>query len=410
MATTGKRTLKGKPGAVQRPARRRTPKRKQRQKAGGFKAWAAKGARRTRDNREFIDAILDTTNALIVVMDAAGRIRRFNRASEQASGLRAAEVIGTSALDRLVPDDEREAVRQVFEELRTGNHPNVSENHWQRPDGSRRLIAWSNTSLLNAAGEVQYVVATGIDVTEQRQAEQELYLRRREIIRLRRSHTVGALTTLLAHEMNQPLGAITSYAEASLSQLRQGRDDKKLNQNLMQIAEQAQRASRSLKSAGEVIARSLREEAPTDISAALRSACELVDALVRARGIRLAYGAEAKLPRARIPTIELVHILFNLLNNSVDALRDAGMHGGRISARIEYRADDGTVRIGVEDTGPGVNAELVERVFEPLYTTKTDGLGLGLSICRSVMEAHGGKVWAEPGPGGKFYVAIPTVP
>lgn len=408
MATIGKKPLKGERSRVQRPARRITSKQKQRLRAGGSEARAAKGVRRTRDNREFIDTILNTTNALIVVLDVTGRIRRFNRASEQASGLRAAEVIGTSPFDRLVPDDEREAVQQVFEELRTGNHPNVYENHWQRSDGSRRLIAWSNTSLCNAAGKVQYVVATGIDVTEQRQAEQELYLRRREIIRLRRSHTVAALTAQLAHEMNQPLAAITSYAEASLRQLRRGRDDKNLDHNLAQIIEQAQRAGRSIKAAGELFARGLREEASTDLSAALRSACELVDALVRARGIRLVYGAEAKLPRAKIPAIEVVHILFNLLNNSVDALRDAGIQGGSISARIEYRADDSTIRITVEDSGPGVNAELVEMVFEPLYTTKTDGLGLGLSICRSIIEARGGRIWTEPGPGGKFYVSIPN--
>lgn len=362
------------------------------------------------NEHEFVNAILETTEAIIVVLDTAGRIVRFNKASERSSGRRSNEVFGAVIWELLVPAEEREGMIRVFEELRSGCPPNSYENHWWRLDGSRRLISWSNISLFGGAGDVQYVVATGIDVTEQRQAERELSIRQRELIRVRRLYTVGALTALLAHELNQPLGAIVAFGEASLGQLQGDECDERLKRNLTQIVEQAQRASRVIREVGRFVARDKSEGTPTELSTALGSACNLVSALARARGVRLTCAIDEQRLRVTMPALELEHILLNLLQNAIDALRDAGTVGGSISVRICYQTGDDRVQIGVEDTGPGISAELTDKVFGPLYTTKMDGLGLGLSICRSIVEGYGGKLWAEAKPGGKFYLQLPIAP
>jgi len=125
------------------------------------------------DERNFASAILDIADALIVVLDRDGRVVRFNRACEELTGYSEQEVRGTGIWDLLLPPGEVEPVKAVFEQLRAGHFPNRFENHWVTRGGQQRLIAWSNTALLNPAGAVQYVIATGIDVTERRRAEEE---------------------------------------------------------------------------------------------------------------------------------------------------------------------------------------------------------------------------------------------
>ncbi|RJQ56312.1 MAG: PAS domain S-box protein [Actinobacteria bacterium] len=122
--------------------------------------------------RDFTSAVLDTAGALVVVLDTVGRIVRFNRMCEKTTGYRAQEVEGRAFWDIFLVEEEIEAVRQVFEELRAGNFPNTHENYWLTKDGKRRLISWSNTALVDGEGKVRHVIATGVDVTERKEAEE----------------------------------------------------------------------------------------------------------------------------------------------------------------------------------------------------------------------------------------------
>ncbi|HVB48430.1 MAG TPA: chemotaxis protein CheB [Burkholderiales bacterium] len=367
----------------------------------------ARAEQSLRAERNFVHAILSTASALIAVLDTEGRFVRFNKACEEVSGLGAGEIEGKKTWDALVPDEEHDAVRQVFEGLRAGRFPSRHENHWQHRDGSRRLIAWSNTCLLDADGAVQYMVATGIDVTDQRRTEQEVVRRQAEVAQLHRLHAMGELAALVAHELNQPLAAIASYGEASLGQLQRGEDGQKLQRNLQQIVQQAQRAGQSLHELRQFLAKEQPKLAPTDLNTLLRAACSLVDGIARAHGVRLDCAFDASLPNIIAHGIQIEHVLVNLLQNALDAIRDAGMTEGSVTVRVR-REGRGSVEVSVEDSGPGIDAALAEKVFEPLYTTKAEGLGLGLSICRSMIEAQGGRIWAEPGPGGKFRFTLPV--
>ena len=361
------------------------------------------------EERDFVEAILNTTNALIVVMDSNARIMRLNRAAEDMSGWTSNQVKDKHTWDVLVPEEDREAVKQAIEEVMVSRTPRHFENHWQRRDGSRHLIAWTRSCVCDSTGRVQYVIATGIDITDARHAEQEAQARQAEVARLHRLSTMGELASLVAHELNQPLAAIALYGETSLGLLQHGERGDQLRQNLQHMVEQAHRASRSIREMRQFLTKKQSVTVPTDIQAASRFACSLVGDLAKARGVELDCSSDALLPPVMAPAIQIEHVIVNLLQNALDAIRNAGQRNGRITVRAR-REDPKTVRLSIEDNGPGLDQSFAEKVFEPLYTTKSDGLGLGLSICRSIVEALGGRIWAEPGPGGRFYFTLPVAP
>jgi PAS domain S-box-containing protein len=361
-----------------------------------------------REERNFMEAILGTTGALIVVMDTEGRIVRFNRACEEASGLGAEQVQGKTQWEMLVPAEEREGVKQAFEALRAGSAPTRYENHWQRPDGGRRLISWSNTCVRDLGGAIRYVIFSGIDITEQRRAEHGLLLRQADLVRLHRLQTMGALTAELAHELNQPLAAIANYADASIGQLERGADSGKLKGNLEKIVQQVERAARPIQELRRFLAKGQANKVPTEPGRVLSAACGLVERLAAARSVRLECEDAVGLPRVVIRPMQIEHVLVNLLQNAIDAVSEAGGAHGLVTLRAHYEKGERSVRVEVEDNGPGLDPALLERVFDPLYTTKIHGLGLGLAICRSIVEAHGGRIWAAPGPGGKFFFTLPV--
>jgi PAS domain S-box-containing protein len=362
-----------------------------------------------REERNFIKAFIETTSALILVTDPEGRIVRFNKACELASGRSFDDVQGRIKWEVLVPDEEREGVQRVFKTLCAASSPSHCEYHLQQPNGGRRYIAWSNTCLRDAAGAVKYVVSSGLDLTDQRRAEDELLRRQAGSIRAHRMRAMGALAALLAHGLNQPLAAIAGYAEASRGQVDHVEGVKKLRGNLDQIIQQAERASGTIRELRQFFRRDESSVVPTDLGAVVRTVCALIERLAAARGVRLDCDVDIQLPLVAAQAIEIEHVLMNLLQNALDSAAPTGETGqGRVAVRAWHQEDEKVVRIGVEDGGPGLDASLVERVFEPLFTTKTNGLGLGLTLCRSIIKAHGGTMWAEPGPGGKFYFTLPV--
>lgn len=149
--------------------------------------------------RNFIDTILDTVGALVVVIDAEGRLIRFNAACNAATGHDFGEFLGTAAWQAIIPPEEAVGVRAIVARLQSGETHLQHENHWLRRDGSRVLLAWKNTVLRDEAGQVQYVIGTGIDITEQRRAETRARQHLEEASRLQRLQTVHELEIGRAH-------------------------------------------------------------------------------------------------------------------------------------------------------------------------------------------------------------------
>jgi two-component system CheB/CheR fusion protein len=357
--------------------------------------------------RNFISEVLATMPALVMVTDRDGLVVRFNRACENASGRSFEQVQGKSAVDLLVDPEEVENVRRIFAELAAGAGPSRTQNTWQRPDGGWRLIAWSNDVLRDGAGRVEYIIRTGIDVTDQHRAEDEARQRLAELAHVHRLNTAGELATALAHELNQPLAAIAGYSDASLNKLHAGDvSSENLVRNLEQISTQAQRAGTFIRELRSFLAKGELSKAPTDVNALARRAFGLLSADARARNVRLESDLAESLPKVTAAALSIEHVLVNLVGNGIEAVRNGGAGEGAVVIRT--RAENGSVKITVTDTGRGIAPDVAEKIFEPFYTTKQDGLGMGLRISRSIVESHGGRIWAEAGPRGVIHFTLPA--
>jgi two-component system CheB/CheR fusion protein len=364
-----------------------------------------------RAERDFVTAVLGTAAALVIVLDTEGRVVRVNKACEEASGYSFEELKSGTVWDMLLLPEETEAVRRTFAELCAGHFPNRLDNHWRHRDGSLRLIAWSNTCLLDERGAVQYVIGTGIDITERRGAEEEVRLRQSELAHLHRVYTAGELVTILAHEINQPLAAIASYSEASLQRLRQGEAvPDALIHDLEQTALQAQRAGRTIRELRSFLAKGEAGDARSDLNAAVRTVYDLISPEASAKGASIVLDLAAPIAPVHVSAVQVEHVLLNLIRNAIEVIGETGAKAGTITVQTHTDAAQ-TARVTIRDTGPGLDAEAAERVFEPFYTTKSDGLGMGLRISRSIVESRSGRLWAEPSSeGGIFHFTLPLAP
>jgi C4-dicarboxylate-specific signal transduction histidine kinase len=255
---------------------------------------------------------------------------------------------------------------------------------------------------------VKYVIGTGIDVTERHRIEEEARQRQFELAHLHRVYTAGELATILAHEINQPLAAIASYSEAGLQRLRQGEAaPDALIHDLEQTALQAQRAGRTIRELRSFLAKGEVGEAHCELNAAVRTICDLIAAEAGAKGVSIVLDLDERIPPIKASAVQTEHVALNLIRNAIEAVEASGARAGTITVSTRTDADQ-TARVTVRDTGPGLDAEAAERVFEPFYTTKRDGLGMGLRISRSIVESVGGRIWAEPSSeGGILHFTLP---
>jgi PAS domain S-box-containing protein len=360
--------------------------------------------------RNFIDTILDTVGALVIVADAEGRLIRFNAACNTATGYDFAKFLGTPDWQDLIPAEETAGVQAAMARLRYGEAHVLHESHWIHRDGSLVLLSWKNAALRDEAGQVQYVIGTGIDITEQRKAENQARQHLEEVSRLQRLQTANELATMLAHELNQPLAAIASYAEAGRQLLGYAPLElDKLAQNLERISQQSLRAGETIRQMRTFVGRGRIDPEPLDLNAVVSSTCALMIPRAHNRGIEVVLDLAATLPPVMGVDVHIEQVLVNLMRNAVDAIRDAHMKRGSIT--VATRLEGGMAQVSVRDSGPGIDAETAARVFEFLSSSKKYGLGVGLRICRSLIVAHGGRLWVEPHrPGGIIHFVLPFAP
>lgn len=360
-----------------------------------------------RTERNFVDTILDTAAALVLVTDAEGCIVRFNKACEAATGVSAAEVLGTCRWEDCVPPEERETVRRIVARLRSGEASVEHESHWQHRDGAKRLINWRNTVLRDRAGQIRYLIGIGIDITDQRSAEQGALQHLEEASRLQRLQTANELATMLAHELNQPLATIATYAAAGEQLLRRPESDPgRLTEILQRISEQALRAGDAIRHLRAFVGRGRIKPVPVDLNAVVRRACAMLAPQARSGAVSVTLDLAATPPTVLGIDVHIEQVLLNLLGNAIDAIRDAGMTSGNVT--VTTRPDGKVAQVDVRDSGPGVDAATAARLFEPFFSRKETGLGVGLPISRSLVEAQGGRLWVEPHtPGGILHFTLP---
>ncbi len=292
--------------------------------------------------------------------------------------------------------DDREALRDAIREAIDSDAPLLTQYRVLLPDGSVRWLSVRGQRHCNAAGKAERLTGISIDITEQKASEADKRLHFAELAHMNRVSTAGELTTSLAHELNQPLGAILRNAEAAEIILR---DDYPDLEDLRAIVADIQKADQR---AGEVIDR-LRlllkrrntELQALDLSRVVDEVVSLVRSDALGRRIRIETFLSASLPPVLADRVHLQQVMINLMMNGMDAIDNAP--GGE-QQRLIVRAGltrDGMVEVAVSDSGCGLLPEVMSRGFEPFFTTKSGGMGMGLAISRTIVEAHGGRIWAD---------------
>lgn len=348
-----------------------------------------------REERNFISAILETAGALIVVYDADGRIVRFNRGCQETTGYTFQEVNGRLAWDVFMVADEVELARAAFLELKEGKLRNEYETYWLTKSGEKKLISWSATALRGADGLAKYVIGTGIDVTDSRKAEEESRQHQAELAHFARLCTMGEMATGLAHELNQPLAAIVSYTQGCVRRLLAGNDNSnQLLEAMQQVTRQAQRAGEIIRRMRNFVSKGEPQRASVHINDILSEVVGMAKIEIKKNNVAVKARLAEHLPSVSVDMIQIEQVVLNLIRNAIEAMGSTEPAARSLTITTAKTADR-MIEVAISDTGEGLPGGDPDKVFDPFFTTKKDGMGMGLAISRSLIEAHGGKLWAE---------------
>jgi two-component system sensor kinase FixL len=297
-------------------------------------------------------------------------------------------------LHRLHPE-ERETVRQALARAIEGDGRYQMEHRLVLPDGQMRWIHSRGRVEFNGDGKPVLVRGVSLDTTERHKAEQETQLLRQEIAHVGRVSMMGQLASSLAHEINQPLGAILRNAEAAELFMQNGSPDlDEIRAILVDIREDDQRAGKVIDRMRGLLKRHDLDTRPLDVRELIGDVAALVRADAAVRQVDLKMDVPSDLPFVRGDRVHLQQVLLNLILNGMDALNGARREDRRVSLTARLDGSQ-SVEITVSDAGHGIPADKLSHVFDPFFTTKPNGMGMGLPISRTIIEAHGGRLWAE---------------
>ncbi|MBV8537058.1 MAG: PAS domain S-box protein [Alphaproteobacteria bacterium] len=345
-----------------------------------------RAARALADSRSHLATILNTAHDGVVMVDASGRVESVNPAIERLFGEPAMALVGRDIRD-MVDMPGLPALASAAQSLPDGaggGHELTA--HYA--DGSTFPIELS-VGPFGAPGREHYTLVIR-DITARREAETRTRVHQSELAQASRLTLAGEMASALAHELNQPLTAIVAYARGCLRLLRPS-DPELLREGVGEVVHQAERAADVIARIREFMRTGMVKPAPVEVGALAKSALALVGAEAEQNGISLRSRIPADLPAVLIDRVHVEQVILNLVRNAMEAMLLSNSSPRTIT--LEARDVDGQrIEIMVADTGPGLAEEVTSRLFHPFVTTKAEGMGLGLSISHSMIEAHGGQL------------------
>ena len=359
---------------------------------------------------DLFEALMDAAVDAIIIIDATGTIQRFNPSAQVMFGYSEAEAVGSN-VRMLMPEPHRARHDgYISRHLATGEAAIIGTGREElglRKNGEEfpMRLSVGKTRL----GPGTHFVGIIHDRSQQRKTENQVRHLEQQLFHADRLVTLGELTAGIAHEISQPLTAIAAYADAAAHMVAaepRGAEPG-LHTICTRISEQSRRAAAVVDRLRHLVRRDRSKKAHHDLNKIIQDTLLLFEFEAKQLKIFWHIDSNAGLPLIFVDEIQIQQILVNLVKNSVDALRDCQHPDGRI--RISVAHGEEKVTVSVEDNGPGVTAESLPRLFEPFYTTKPNGVGLGLSICKNIASAHGGQlVHSRPEQGGcSFILTLP---
>lgn len=361
--------------------------------------------------RAFSDAVIDTAADAVITIDEHGAIGTFNRAAQRMFGYAENEAIGMN-IEQLMPESYRSEhgnfVRRYAASTDAGTRASKREVKALRKDGSVFPIHLSISAV--STGRDRKIVGLIHDVSEQRAAESEAREHREHLAHVDRLNMLGEMATGIAHEINQPLSAISILVQAGDHLIRTGRYAK-LSEILEKLVRHAHRASAVIDRMQQMAKRHVSTKETLDCTELIGDVTRLAEAEARIRDIEIKTEIQDDLPTVSADAVQIQQVALNLLRNGMDAMQSISCRNGNtVGLRARLR-DDGNVEIAVIDNGTGVPEDAAENIFAPFSTTKKSGMGMGLSISRAIVTAHGGNLdfHNNQGAGATFFFTLPPV-
>ena len=353
-------------------------------------------------------SILETVPDAMIVIDSRGLIQSFSSAAERLFGYAPEEVIGAN-IRMLMPEPYRgnhDGYLQRYE--RTGERRIIGIGRvvvGERKDGSTFPMELSVGEM--RSGDSRFFTGFIRDLTERQSAEQRLQELQSELVHISRLTALGEMSSALAHELNQPLSAIANYLNGVQRLLADdpSSTSQKVRDALAKAVEQALRSGDIIHRLREFVSRGETIQQVENVAKLVEEASALALVGARQLGVRVVFDLDKAADFVLVDKVQIQQVLLNLIRNAVEAMSESS----RRELTVASRAVRGRmVDISIADTDPGLAPEVTERLFQPFVTTKPKGMGVGLSICRTIVEAHGGKIWVEPhaGGGAVFHVTV----
>ncbi len=370
----------------------------------------AEDALRRREHQYHI--LVDTIPHGICELDMGGNITFANAAFHRMHGYPSGALAGKSIWDLLAPDGRSQRLREVFgEHLPRQRQPEPLFLQHRTNSGTIIQVRLDWDYKCDESGQVTGFVAVTTDITERRRAEEQARRRLDQLAHVERTHTMGQMVTGVAHELNQPLAAIANHAQACRHNLRAILDVSQADvlDSIDQIADQANRAGQIVRHLRTFVRRVASQSSTVEVNALVDEACLLLEVVARIHEVHLERDLARNLPLVHVDRIQIEQVIINLVYNAIEAMEDVPTKTRSVTIRTAT-ADDHTVTVAVEDVGKGLANGTVDHLFEPFFSTKQDGIGLGLPISRSIIEAHGGELTASPNAsrGTTFCFSLPA--
>ncbi len=362
------------------------------------------------EREALLRSVLDTVPDGMVVIDEHGIIQSFSAAAERMFGYTAAEVCGCNVSVLMASPYQENHDGYIARYLATGERRIIGQTRevtGLRKDGSALPHELAVGEV--CSGDRRLFVGFTHDLTRRQQTVKQMQQLQSELRHVSRLTEMGQMASALAHEINQPLTAVTNYIEAARRVLAQ--TDAAAGMRAASILENASaqvvRATQIIHRLREFVRKGESDRRPAPIGRLVEGASALALIGARDRGAKVDLRIASELPEIAVDRIQIEQVVVNLVRNAIEAMEGGARQELTVTAALGV---DGGVEISVADTGPGIAPEVAERLFQPFVTTKQNGIGIGLSICHSIVEAHGGALGAEPNPAGGtiFRFTLPT--
>ncbi len=375
------------------------------------RARAAAGTRAVLAREAHLQSILDTVPDAMVVIDTHGVIQSFSAAAQRLFGYAPEEVLDRN-VKMLMPSPYRESHDgYIGRYLATGERRIIGIGRvvvGQRKDGSTFPMELSVGEM--KSGDRRFFTGFIRDLTERQETEARLQELQAELVHISRLTAMGEMASTLAHELNQPLSAIANYLKGLHRLLETLPDDRSamMREAMDKASEQALRAGQIIRRLRDFVSRGESERRVESITKLIEEASALALVGIKDQGVRVSFRIDPAVDLVLADKVQIQQVVLNLIRNAIEAMESSPKRELVLSV---VPRDPGTAVVSVADTGSGLSDEVAAQLFQPFVTTKRHGMGVGLSISRTIVEAHGGKIWAERGAegGATFRFTLPRV-